>query len=150
MPHVEVTRLVAAPIDTVYALCKDLPSFPKFMPNVERVDVLESGPGYSVTHWVAKLQGRTFRWTERDEHDDARRHMSYRQVSGDLKKFEGEWRFAEEDGKTRVTMTCDFEFGIPVLAALLNPVAALAIRNNIEGMLEAIEREATGGDGPRP
>lgn len=152
MPRVEVTRLVQAPIDAVYRICKDSDSYPRFMPNVISITALERGDNWALTAWVTKLQGRTFRWTERDEFDDDACHITYRQISGDLKKFEGEWLLAEENVATSVTLTCEFEFGIPVIAALLNPVATLAIRSNVEGMLDAIQKEAAGaspGDGGR-
>lgn len=142
MPRVEVTRAVRAPADTVYRICRDPAAFPRFMPNVVSVTVREAGEGWAVTEWVTRLQGRTFRWTERDEYDDAARRIAYRQLSGDLKQFEGEWRIVPEGATTRVTFVCEFEFGIPVIAALLNPVAALALRSNAEDMLAAIEREA--------
>lgn len=144
MPRVEVTRVVGAPIDQVYRVCKDSESFPRFMPSVISVTTVEQGDGWALMAWVTKLQGRTFRWTERDEYDDSGRHITYKQVSGDLKQFEGEWLLGEEGGATRVTLTCEFDFGIPVISALLNPVATLAIRSNVEGMLEGIQREAGG------
>lgn len=147
MPRVEVTKRVEAPIDTVYRLCRTPESFPKFMSNVLSVTVREEGGNWNVTEWVTKLQGRTFRWTERDEYDDANHHIAYRQLSGDLKTFEGEWILTPENGATNVTFTCEFEFGIPVIAALLNPVASLALRQNAEEMLAAIEREATAAGG---
>lgn len=148
MPRVEVTRTVQAPADTVYRLCRDPESFPRFMSNVVSVTTRERGDGWAVTEWVTRLQGRTFRWTERDEYDDARRHITYRQTAGDLKRFEGEWLIAPEgEAASRVTFVCEFEFGIPVVAALLNPVACLALRSNAEEMLAAIEAEATRGPG---
>lgn len=144
MPRVEVTREVQAPADVVYRICRDPESFPRFMSNVVSVTTREQGEGWAVTEWVTRLQGRTFRWTERDEYDDARRRITYRQVSGDLKKFEGEWVIEPDGAATRVRFVCEFEFGIPVIAALLNPVATLALRSNAEEMLAAIEREAAG------
>lgn len=143
VPRVEVSKLVQAPVEQVYRICRDLPSFPKFMPNVVSVTVKEAGDNWTVTEWVTRLQGRTIRWTERDEFDDVTPRISYNQVSGDLKTFRGEWHFAPEGSGTRVTMTCEFEFGIPVIAALLNPVAVMALRSNIEDMLNAIDRQAS-------
>lgn len=147
MPHVEVTRRVAAPVDQVYAVCRDTRSFPSFMENVEAIEVLEEGPGWQVSRWVTNLQGRRIEWVERDTFDDAARCIRYQQVSGDLKRFEGEWRFTPADGgaETDVTLTCDFEFGIPMLAAVLNSVGGLAIRRNVEAMLDGVEARLAGG-----
>ncbi len=147
MPYVEVTRTVRVPRRRVWEVASDFASFPRFMPDVESLTILERGEGWEVSEWVARLQGRTIRWCERADFDPAAYRIRYRQTQGDLKKFEGEWRFdpAGADGEeTLFTLTCEFEFGIPVLAALLNPVAARAIRSNLESMMEAIEREAAG------
>lgn len=142
MPFVEVTRLVGAPRDAVWNIASDFPSFPKFMPDVESLRVVERGDGWEVSEWVARLQGRKIRWAERADFDRVNYRICYKQTAGDLKKFEGEWRFDEADGqRTLFTLTCDFDFGIPVVAALLNPVAARAIRANLEQMMESIERQ---------
>lgn len=145
MPFVEVKRLVQVPRQRLWRVAADFTSFPRFMPDVERITILERGNGWEVSEWVTRLQGRVIRWKERADFDPVAFRIRYRQTEGDLKKFEGEWRFDEDEGGTLFTLTCDFEFGIPVLAALLNPVAARAIRANLEAMMDAIEREAQAG-----
>ena len=44
--------------------------------------------------------------------------------------------------RTGVTLTIDFEIGIPLLAQMLNPVAQRSLRANCTEMLEGIERDA--------
>ncbi|MCL5942099.1 MAG: SRPBCC family protein [Actinobacteria bacterium] len=109
--------------------------------DVVELKVEERGEGWTVTRWVTKLQGKLFKWREKDEFDPPAR-ISYKQIDGDLKKFEGDWVFEEAGGETRVTLTVDFEFGIPMIGALLNPVAKLKIRENSEKMLDGIKKKA--------
>lgn len=137
MPHLEVAREVPGRASMVYDLLSNMERFPDFMENLESVRVVERGEGYTVSEWVARLQGARFRWTERDEFLPGR--IVYHQIKGDLKQFEGEW-IVEQVGPdtTRVVLITDFEFGIPMLAALLNPVAKMALRENSKAMLKAI------------
>lgn len=136
MPRVDVERVVAAPPDRVYAVLADMERFPQFMKNVESLTVRERGDGYTVTEWVARLQGARFRWVERDEFYPGR--IVYNQIEGDLRVFRGEWRVEPAEGGTRVVLVTEFEFGMPMLAQLLNPLARIAVRENAEAMLAAI------------
>ncbi len=138
MPKVEVSKVVAAPVEAVFSVLSDLTVCPRFMPNVRSVERLEKGEGWDVTAWVAEMQGRVFKWQERDEYDPANRRVTFRQVKGDLKRFEGEWRCEPAEGGTRVTHAVEFDIGIPALAPLLHPVAALFYRRNIEQMLDGL------------
>jgi ribosome-associated toxin RatA of RatAB toxin-antitoxin module len=136
MPRVEVEVHIKSPPAPIYAVLADFERFPDFMQSVDSVRVLERGDGYTVTEWVARLRGARFRWVERDEFHDQR--IDYRQTEGDLKQFEGAWELIEEDGGTRVRLTTLFEFGLPMLSSLLNPVARVALRDNALAMLEAV------------
>ena len=137
MPRVSVETLVHAESDRVYAALCDMELFPDVMAYVQSVVVLERGECYTVTAWTSKLRGVTFRWTERDQFLPGR--IVYQQVSGDLKTFEGEWRVEDvAPGVVRVVLVTDFEFGVPMLAALLNPVGAVILRDNARAMLAAL------------
>ncbi len=142
MPVVTVTDVVTAPLEAVYRVLADMSQFPAFMKNVEAVTVSERGEGYTHSVWRTKLQGATFQWTERDEFYPSDGRITYQQIQGDLKKFEGCWQLRAIDSGTEVTLETDFEFGMPMLAGLLNPVAKLAIRENAKSMVRAIGMRA--------
>lgn len=146
MPEVAVTaQLRAAPVRVWEVLC-DMEGFPRFMSSVERVTVVERGDGYTVSEWVCKLQGMKFRWTERDEFLPAEGRIAYKLVSGDLARFEGAWEIKPgpgdaDGGETAVTLTTVFDFGLPMLAAMLDPVGKVMLRRNVESMLRGLEAE---------
>ncbi|TCP54726.1 ribosome-associated toxin RatA of RatAB toxin-antitoxin module [Tumebacillus sp. BK434] len=139
MPSVEVSELIAGERSRVYGLISDMESYPRFMPSLNKLEVVEKGEGWTVTSWDTSISGMNFRWLERDEFDPGNGRITYRQVSGDLKRFEGEWRVEEADGQCKVTLVVDFDFGVPMLSSLLNPVATLKLRQNGEAMLRAIK-----------
>lgn len=142
MPSVVVWEDVHAPREEVYRLAKNVPAIADYAEPVRSIRVVEEGPGYLVTAWEVLFQGRLLRWTERDEFDDESCTIRYRQISGDLAKFEGDWTFTETDGVTRVTLRVDFDLGIPMLAALLNPVATALTRRSSEAIVRAVRRQA--------
>lgn len=138
MPTVIETQTVSAPYAAVFGILSDMEAFPRFMKSVESVIVLERGEGYTVSQWKAHIRGGTFQWVERDEFYPQSGKIAYRQISGDLKTFQGCWRMVDRGTRTDVTLETEFEFGVPMLAALLNPVGKLALRENARAMLTAI------------
>jgi coenzyme Q-binding protein COQ10 len=139
MPYVEVTLPVQAAAADIYPILKDMEKYPEFMTDLVSVEVLERFDNTTVTKWVSNVDGRIIRWTEQDIFDDSRMHIAYRQIAGDLKKFEGEWVLTPIDGGTEIKLTVDFEFGIPMIAGLLNPILKKKVRINSENMLKAIK-----------
>lgn len=143
MPYVERSVLIAAEARRLYELAKEMESFPRYMPNVKEVTVIERSEGSTVTRWHVNIIGRDFRWTERDDFDEEKLLITYKQLEGDVKKFEGEWRFEEaDDGKVRVVLSCDAELGVPMLNQMFNPVLKKALEMNVDKMLEAIKAQA--------
>ena len=148
MPTVEVQETIQGGADAVYRVLTQMEDFPALMTNVESVVIRETGDGYAVSEWTARLQGRKFHWVERDEFFPQRRQIVFHQLEGDLKVFAGQWHVDPvTQSQSRVTLVTEFEFGIPMLAALLNPVARYALRQNALGMLTGIQK-AVAGDPP--
>lgn len=139
MPYVEVALPVMAKPEVVYPILKDMEKYPEFMADLKSVEVIERGTNTTLTKWVSNVDGRIIKWTEIDTFDDENMHISYRQTEGDLKKFEGEWILTPVDGGTEIKLTVDFEFGIPMIAGLLNPILKKKVRENSVNMLQAIK-----------
>ncbi|MBT9156553.1 MAG: hypothetical protein DDT37_01540 [Firmicutes bacterium] len=139
MPYVEVDTTIKGDISRIWAIVSDMASYPKFMPNLQSVTIEERSDNTTVSKWVSNVDGRVIAWRERDTFypDDYR--IEYVQLSGDLKKFEGKWQLSSNGDAVNVLLTVDFEFGVPMLAALLNPLLKKKVRENSAGMLAAIK-----------
>lgn len=145
MPEERITRTVDAAPDVVWALLADMEAFPAFMEAVDRITVVERGDGYTVTDWVTHMQGHPFRWQERDEFHPAAGRIDYRLLQGDLRRFDGFWQLKPETGGAgpcQVTLTTTFEFGLPMLQTMLNPVARIVLRRNMVSMLDGLSAAA--------
>lgn len=143
MPEVAVSLRVNRAADDVYKIVADMEAYPTYMPSVERVTVIDRSDGRTVTEWVTRLSGSRLSWQEEDLFDPAARQIAYHLVKGDLRQFEGEWTVtAQGENACDVRLTARFEFGLPMLAALLNPVGKVVLRQNVDGMLKAIAEQA--------
>lgn len=140
MPYVEVTTLVKGDIKPIWEIVADMTNYPKFMPSVNSVDILERTGNTTVSKWVTNVDGRIIAWTESDVFYPTDYRIEYKQLSGDLKKFEGKWQLTQTPEGVNILLTVDFEFGIPMVAALLNPLLKKKVRENSEGMLAAIKK----------
>ena len=142
MARVEASTFIRAPLEAVYAVAKRVEDFPRFMPDLERVTVLErAGDVPTATEWVGLVEGRRIRWVEEDAWDDARHLCRFRQREGDFERYEGEWSFVPEAGGTRTAISVEFEFGIPLIGGLLSQLLRIKMKQNLDGMLGALQGE---------
>ena len=141
MPYVETKTVIKGQIDDIYNIVKNMEAYPGFMHDLESVEIIERGNDYTISHWVSNVDGRRIVWTERDTFFDDENRIVYKQTEGDLKKMEGEWRLKNSDDAVEVVLAVDFEFGIPMIAGLLNPILKKKVRDNSENMLAAVKAQ---------
>lgn len=147
MPHIDNEVLVNASLERVYALAKDVESFPDFMPDVESVHVSERSPDgqRTVTDWVGVASDFKLkvRWTEEDIWDDAAHTCRFHQTRGDYTSYGGLWTFTDEgDGRTKFASSIDYELEVPLIGALLKKVVARLMLNNTQKLLDAVKARA--------
>lgn len=145
MPYVETSIEIESVRKGVYELASDMEKFPDFMPDVHKVKLVKKEGNKTVTAWETEVDGISISWTEEELFDDEAFKISYKLIEGDLDKFEGEWRFEETPSGTKVTMTVDFDFGMPNLEELLGPVLEMKVKENSEMMLSGIKTKMEAG-----
>lgn len=146
MARVELETVIHAPLETVYAIARDVEAFPQFMPDVKSVKILEKSADGSrtLTEWVAyasqlKLQ---VKWTEEDIWDDANHTCRFRQVKGDYDQMEGLWEFLPHPEGTLFRSTLDYELRVPLLGAIVQKVVHHLVTQNLKGILEGVKAQA--------
>ncbi len=139
MPFVKSDILIKGDKNAIYQVIQNMEDYPRFMESLVSVTVLERGKNYDISHWVSNVDGRKIVWTERDDFYPEDFKITYQQTDGDLKKMEGVWELNDEAEGVRVSLTVDFEFGIPMIAGLLNPLLVRKVRENSETMLAAVK-----------
>jgi len=141
MPYVEATISVKCQRDKIYPILKDMEKYPAFMADLVSVEILERTATTTVSKWVSNVDGRVIKWTELDTFDDENMHISYNQIDGDLKKMAGEWILTPTTEGTDIKLTVDFDFGIPMISGLLNPILKKKVRDNSMNMLKAVKEK---------
>ena len=141
MPYVESKITINGDGNKIYEIIKDMASYPNFMKDLVSVEILERGEDYTISHWVTNADGRRIVWTERDTFYPEELKITYAQTEGDLKKMEGAWTIVEQADGCEVILAVDFEFGIPMIAGLLNPILKKKVRENGENMLNSIKEQ---------
>lgn len=141
MPCVETSLLIKGDRETIYAFIKDMEQYPRFMPNLVSVEVLERTENTTITKWKSSVDGIEINWKELDTFDHNNFHVVYKQLEGDLKTFDGEWLLSQVDDSVYVTLKVNFEFGIPMLAAMINPLLKRKVYHNSMEMLLIMQKE---------
>jgi len=145
MPVVKAVVDVAAPLDRVYALSKDIEAFPEFMPDVQEVEIMEQDEGgRQVSRWVGIVKEfkRTINWTEEDYWDDATHVCRFKQVEGDFALYQGTWTFCESEAGTTVELELEYEYDVPLIGNLIKGLLLRKMQENCDNMLTAIKVEA--------
>ena len=121
----------------VFAAVTDVERFPSLCDDVREVHVAVVD-GVRQSKWRVKFRGGILEWTERDAPDYDACTMSFRQVEGDFKEFDGEWRVQPSGSGSTVDFTVRFDLGIPALRTVLEPLAAKSLRTNLSAVLRGL------------
>jgi len=142
MPRVDVELPIAVPPEDAWPVVVDVLGYPACMDSVDSVEIVDqTDDRHRTTAWSVRLKGSVLRWTETEVIDHAARRFDFEQLDGDLGAFVGHWAVtAAPGGGSTVALHVDFDIGIPLLADMLNPVAADALRESAAQMLAALEQ----------
>jgi ribosome-associated toxin RatA of RatAB toxin-antitoxin module len=124
----------------VFELVLDVASFPRLMPNVNRVDVLDDQGETRLTRWDTEIEGAPLVWTERDTIVRSRLRIEFEAVEGDFEVFRGAWEVLPRDGGAEVACELEYALGIPTLEELVGPVLKAKIAENLDLMLTGLVR----------
>jgi ribosome-associated toxin RatA of RatAB toxin-antitoxin module len=151
LPTVRNSLVIAAPPETVYAIARDVERFPEFMPEVQRITILEASPDgrRQVVEWVGVIPTfrLTVKWSEEDLWDDEERTCRFTQVKGDFTEYGGTWRFLPEGDGTRFESEVHYELVIPTVGPLIKGVVRKIMTDNMTRLQEAIRAKAEGAGG---
>ncbi len=113
--------------------------FPKFMPNVREIEVLEKTDHSAITRWAIDIDGLPIRWKEKDTFDLPNFTVSFKLIEGDLEQFEGKWVLQKENEGTGVTIEVSARLGIPIIERVVVDILQEKLTKNFEMMVDAME-----------
>lgn len=115
----------------VYERLKDSDVYVKLAPEQVKSVVTEAvpEPDEAITHWEIYFRNGLLCWSERDHYDDEKCTIRFEQLDGDFDVFEGDWVVAAgSETDVLLTFTAHFDFGVPSLEAIIEPVAIRVLR----------------------
>ncbi|WP_424217657.1 type II toxin-antitoxin system RatA family toxin (plasmid) [Streptomyces sp. BI20] len=128
--HVAVALPQVSP-EAGYEQVRRFARYPELAPVVRSVIVREGGAGGEVSDWEVYFRNGILRWTESDRFDPDRLSITFAQLDGDFDSFAGVWRVEAAGSGCLVDFGAEFDFGIPSLAGILDPVAERVIKETI-------------------
>lgn len=148
MPIVKSAHTTDQPAPMVWEVLLDCEAFPSYMTEVRSVRLLSDDGKRRVGRWSVLLKGSELEWEEEEFVDHERRRIDFRQLEGDLDYFTGYWQVTETPEGTVVELNVDFDIGIPLMAEMLNPVAARALEENSRAILGQLGARAAARSAP--
>lgn len=141
MQTVTIESIIAWRPEDVYERLKDsdvyLRSAPQQVKSVTNEPVAE--PDQAITHWEIYFRNGLLRWSERDFYDDAHTTLRFQQIDGDFDFFEGDWVITQADSdEVLLTFTAAFDFGVPSLESIIDPVAIRVLRQAMSAIISKI------------
>ena len=143
MRHVEIRTFIAGvDADAVFDTLADFTHYARLVDVVRSVDVHRSDDGPTTSDWVVEFRNGLLRWTEQDwfRRDDLR--LDFNQLEGDFEEFFGGWELTPTPHGTYAAMIADFDFGVPSLASIVEPVAERVLTDVTQLILRGLFGDA--------
>lgn len=122
--------------DAVFGKLGDFARYPELVDAVQSVTVHEAvQENHILTDWVVYFRNGLLRWSELDVYDHTARHVTFAQTAGDFETFRGRWSVRDAVGGCDVAFEAEFDFGIPSLAGILEPIASRVLKENVARIL---------------
>jgi ribosome-associated toxin RatA of RatAB toxin-antitoxin module len=109
--------------DSVFDTLADYARYAELVDDVQSVQLDHRPDGTATSSWEVKFRGGFLRWTEENWFHRDRLQMGFRQVEGDFAEFSGSWLIMSDTNGVTAQLTIEFDFGIPSLAKMVEPVA---------------------------
>jgi ribosome-associated toxin RatA of RatAB toxin-antitoxin module len=133
MRHVELDAVVLGEnARTVFESVARFDRFPKLAPHVSSTTVHGTLPdAKGSSSWELHFRSGLLRWTEEDRFLQDELEIRFEQEDGDFDVFEGTWALSQEGENVVVHFEVDFDFGIPSLEGILDPIAERVIKETV-------------------
>jgi len=139
MRHLEITGFARARTSQeLFPLLCDFESYPRFSDTVVSLTVDRTNPDEPVSQWTIKFGPGEATWTQRDSIDPATHSIRFERLSGDIEEFRGFWKIQDAPEGCQVLFSVDFDTGLFLLSAIVDPMVENVLRENIASILSGL------------
>ncbi|MCG7537520.1 SRPBCC family protein [Pseudoalteromonas sp. OOF1S-7] len=142
MRRVEIHAVIPnTQADHVFDTLSDFRHYAELVDTVVSVEMDRESAQEAQSSWVVKFRNGLLKWTERDWFKREELRLEFEQIDGDFEEFLGAWHIEQLDGDVRVALIVDFDFGVPSLESIVNPVAARVLTDVTQQILKGLFSE---------
>jgi hypothetical protein len=116
----------------------DYELWPDAAESVQRVTVEPQGDGSAISVWEVTFRGGLMKWSERDRVDLDAGVQRFELVAGDPHAFSGTWTAEPHPDGCVLTMTAEFDLGMPSVSHVIDPIAIEALEDAIASVLRGL------------
>lgn len=133
MRTVELDAVVAGiSAGTVFENVVRFERYPELAPHVQSATVHQAYPDPTGrSDWELHFRSGLLRWSEGERFARDELRIEFEQETGDFDTFRGVWTLRQQGPDTAVRFEAEFDFGIPSLEGILDPIAARVIRETV-------------------
>jgi len=138
---------IAAPYERVFALARDVETWPRLLRDYRWCRVLERGPDRLVFAMGGWIRGWPARWTAVQEPRPKERRITFRHLRGITRGMAVEWRFVPNGNGVEVELVHDFVMRWPIIGSLVGDriVGPMFIDFIARRTLQAVKAQAEAG-----
>ena len=138
--HISISKIVSASKWRVIRMLTKVWEFSANVPTIEEASVIEKTHNVVKTKWRILADGIPISWVEEDTLALRDNAIHFRAIEGDLEKFYGTWRFADNKKGTQVHVDIYLSVGIPGIRDFAEDHIKKIVTKNFEAIIEALER----------
>jgi len=118
--------------ETVFDSILRFELYPALAPHVQHVHVSQTVPSPTgASAWELHFRSGLLRWHERERFLRDELRLEFEQTQGDFDSFSGSWSFRPDGPDAFLQFRAEFDFGIPSLAGILDPIAERVIKETV-------------------
>jgi ribosome-associated toxin RatA of RatAB toxin-antitoxin module len=117
--HTVHRATIAAPVDVVFGLARDVEAWPRLLASYRWCRVLERAPDRLVFAMGGWVRGWPARWTAVQEAWPRERRIRFVHLRGITRGMQVEWRFDGNRGSTQVELVHDLVMTWPLIGRLV-------------------------------
>lgn len=140
MRHVELSALIPGnTTEAVFDAVRRWENYPQLAPHVNKTTVHATLPATDCSSsWELHFRSGLLRWTESDDFAPEQGRIGFEQTDGDFDSFSGSWVFTQQGADVAVAFDAEFDFGIPSLEGILDPIAERVIKETVAWALTGL------------
>lgn len=136
--RISVSRMIAGKARQAFRVMEEIDRFPEFMPNVNKLTILEDSGNRKVAEWDTCIDDTPLNWIEEGTYDADNLTISFHAREGVFARFDGCWRVIPETSGCKIEFELVYEIGLPEIEEMIAPLLHERLVANVESMLTAI------------